>query len=76
MVDQDSIILPFIDEIISIAHKLGISTIAEGIETEYQVNFLHNYNCDFGQGFYFSKPLIFEEALEYIEKYKKTGSLL
>ena len=68
--------ISFIDEIISIAHKLGISTIAEGIETEYQVNFLHNYNCDFGQGFYFSKPLIFEEALEYIEKYKKTGSLL
>ena len=68
--------ISFIDEIISIAHKLGISTIAEGIETEYQINFLHNYNCDFVQGFYFSKPLIFEEALEYIEKYKKTGSLL
>lgn len=68
--------ISFIDEIISIAHKLGISTIAEGIETEYQLNFLHNYNCDFVQGFYFSKPLIFEEALEYIEKYKKTGSLL
>lgn len=64
----------FIDEIISIAHKLGISTIAEGIETEYQLNFLHNYNCDFVQGFYFSKPLIFEDALEYIEKYQKPGS--
>lgn len=66
--------ISFIDEIISIAHKLGISTIAEGIETEYQLNFLHNYNCDFVQGFYFSKPLIFEDALEYIEKYQKPGS--
>lgn len=68
--------ISFIDEINSIAHKLGIKTIAEGIETEYQINFLHAHGCDLVQGFYFSKPLVFEDALKYIEKYKKTGSPL
>ena len=68
--------ISFIDEINSIAHKLGIKTIAEGIETEYQINFLHAHGCDSVQGFYFSKPLVFEDALKYIEKYKKTGSPL
>lgn len=68
--------ITFIDEIISIAHKLGINTVAEGVETDYQIKFLQNYNCDFVQGFYFSKPLIFEDAIGYIKKYKKTGSPL
>ena len=31
--------------------------IAEGIETEGQINILKNLGCDFGQGYYFSKPI-------------------
>jgi EAL domain-containing protein (putative c-di-GMP-specific phosphodiesterase class I) len=66
----------FVDEIISIAHKLNINTIAEGVETPYQIEYLHKKGCDYVQGFLFSKPLIFEDAIKYIENYKKKGSPL
>ena len=48
--------------IISLAHSLKFSTIAEGIETEAQLNFLRQRNCDEMQGYYFSKAV---EASEF-----------
>jgi len=43
--------------IINIAHKMGMTVTAEGIETQNQLNHLRALNCDFGQGFFFFKPL-------------------
>jgi predicted signal transduction protein with EAL and GGDEF domain len=43
--------------IISMAHSLGFTVIAEGIETEDQERFLRNEGCDEGQGYLFSRPL-------------------
>jgi diguanylate cyclase (GGDEF)-like protein/PAS domain S-box-containing protein len=43
--------------ILDVAKHLGLETIAEGVETEAQLNFLEAYGCDHVQGFYFSKPL-------------------
>ena len=51
------------EAIIAMAHKLGITVIAEGIETEEQKDLLTNANCNFGQGFHFSKA-ISAEAFE------------
>lgn len=45
------------EAIIVMAHKLGIKVIAEGVETEQQRTLLAEAECDFGQGYYFSKPL-------------------
>ena len=53
--------------IISMAHELGIKVIAEGAETNEQVNFLKSVNCDFIQGYYYSKPVpqdVFENMLD------------
>ena len=53
--------------IISMAHELGIKVIAEGAETDEQVNFLKSVNCDFIQGYYYSKPVpqdVFENMLD------------
>ncbi|SNT00792.1 PAS domain S-box-containing protein/diguanylate cyclase (GGDEF) domain-containing protein [Noviherbaspirillum humi] len=47
--------------IISLAHSLECSVIAEGAETEQQVDFLRDHDCDSIQGYYFSKPLSAEE---------------
>jgi diguanylate cyclase (GGDEF)-like protein len=45
------------EAIIVMAHKLGIKVIAEGVETEQQKTLLTEADCDFGQGYYFSRPL-------------------
>lgn len=47
--------------IITMAHQLGMQVIAEGIETEEQCALLQGFNCDFGQGYLFSKPIVPEE---------------
>ena len=49
------------------AHDLKMEVIAEGIETKEQAERLHGYNCEKGQGYYFSKPLPFPELLGYID---------
>ncbi|MBN2221394.1 MAG: EAL domain-containing protein [Vallitaleaceae bacterium] len=47
----------FIEEIISIAHKLGYQVVAEGVETIEQKDYLISVNCDYLQGYYLCKPL-------------------
>ncbi len=42
--------------ILSIAHRLSLDAVAEGIETEQQLAFLTKHGCQFGQGYYFSQP--------------------
>jgi len=60
-------------DIISMAHKLGHSVIAEGVEYEEQKQYLIKNNCDFVQGYLFSKPL--PEALA-IDILTKTNAIL
>lgn len=54
-------------DIISMAHKLGHYVVAEGVECEIQKQYLMEYNCDYLQGYLFSKPLSPEMALELLE---------
>lgn len=57
------------DSIIDLVHNLGIHTVAEGIETVGQYEFLAKMKCDYIQGFLMSKPLEEEDAIEFVEKY-------
>ncbi len=43
--------------IIAMAHGLGMSVVAEGIETEEQLQFLRSAGCDIMQGYYFARPM-------------------
>ena len=56
--------LGLIPAILSIAETLGMSAIAEGIETSRQLAQLQHFNCQFGQGYFFSKPLDAAKATE------------
>lgn len=52
--------------IIGLAHNLGLKVVAEGVETEEQFKFLLSADCDYVQGYYFSKPLGLEEILSFL----------
>jgi diguanylate cyclase (GGDEF)-like protein/PAS domain S-box-containing protein len=56
--------------IINLASSLGMLTIAEGVETTGQLNFLRLQGCDEVQGYYFSKPLPAEQFEIYIQNNK------
>ena len=51
-----------IDAVISLAHGLRITTVAEGIETEEQFERLRAMGCDVGQGYLFARPMPAAEA--------------
>ncbi|MFT5162846.1 MAG: diguanylate cyclase (GGDEF)-like protein [Alteromonadaceae bacterium] len=46
-----------IDAIVAMAHKLNLKVIAEGVENVEELDYLQSQNCDYIQGFYFSKPI-------------------
>ncbi len=46
-----------VSAIVKLAQNLGLSVAAEGVETEEQVSGLKALDCDYGQGFYYYRPL-------------------
>ena len=54
--------------IVTLAHNLGMSVIAEGVETRAQLDVLSAMGCEFGQGFYFSRPVPGETAESMIAR--------
>ncbi len=52
--------------IISMAHSLGLQTIAEGVETVEQLQYLREQGCDEIQGYYYSKPLLPEQFEQFL----------
>ncbi|WP_193559166.1 EAL domain-containing protein [Shewanella donghaensis] len=53
--------------IITLAHSLELNVVAEGVETQEQLDFLKHEGCDQVQGFLLSKPLSAEDCLERIK---------
>lgn len=56
-IDTDTYDQALSGAIISMANDLGMSVVAEGIETVTQESFLKSKSCSLGQGYYYSKPL-------------------
>ena len=57
-----------IENIIKMAHRMGLLTIAEGAETLEQYKILKTLGCDYIQGYYFSKPLSCRDFEAYLMK--------
>ncbi|MEA3455398.1 MAG: EAL domain-containing protein [Campylobacterota bacterium] len=55
--------------IIALSHSLGYKVIAEGIENREQEDFLREQGCDYGQGYYFSRPLKSEALMHFIKNH-------
>ncbi|HSB85299.1 MAG TPA: EAL domain-containing protein [Ilumatobacteraceae bacterium] len=55
----------FVRLILSLAHELGFAPIAEGVETEAQVDELNRLECRMAQGYLFAKPMTLADALAF-----------
>ena len=53
--DRDAVVV--VRAIVGMAKELNLNIVAEGIETERQMEFLHGLGCHTGQGYLFSKPI-------------------
>ena len=54
------------EAIISMAHKLGMKVITEGIETEAQSRILSDFECDYGQGYLIAKPTSLADFMVFL----------
>ncbi len=61
--------VPIVSTIISLAKNLQMDAVAEGIETQAQLEKLKQLGCEFGQGYLFSHPLSSEAATQFLAKY-------
>ncbi len=58
-----------VEGVIALSKKLHLYTVAEGIETKEQVEFLERIRCDAIQGYFYSKPLPVKEFEHWVEKW-------
>ncbi len=58
-----------LEMILKMGKMLGLSVVAEGVETDQQISWLRDHQCDELQGFYFSRPVPVTEATRYLESY-------
>ncbi len=67
--EKDNFSSEFLQLLINMIKKLGFNVLAEGVETEEQVNLLKNAGCRFAQGFYYARPMPIPEFLEFLDQH-------
>jgi EAL domain-containing protein (putative c-di-GMP-specific phosphodiesterase class I) len=65
--------LPMIEAIVNLAHNLNLRVMAEGVETEEQLQFLRDASCDLAQGYLFSRALPGAEATAVLASQQETA---
>jgi len=63
-----------IRSVVDMAKHLHLGTLTEGVETEEHLKFLEKIGCDRVQGYYFSKPLPYDEVMELLQEKGVTAS--
>ncbi|WP_299265415.1 EAL domain-containing protein [uncultured Psychrosphaera sp.] len=56
------------ETVINLGQKLGLETIAEGIETQFQLDYVKNLGCDEVQGYFHAKPMPVDELETFLAK--------
>ena len=71
-ITADSRLRAIVRHSIGLAHDLGMTVVAEGIESENQLNMLRSIGCDFGQGYLFSKPVPADDICQMLAAQNKS----
>ena len=61
--------------IIAMGHSLGLDVVAEGVETEQQLQFLRRRGCDQIQGYWLSRPLVADDCLAFIRGWQPNPAI-
>ena len=56
--------------VITLAREMGLHVVAEGVETEEQFSYLKSHGCEAFQGYYFAKPMEFDNLVHWIRSVK------
>jgi EAL domain-containing protein (putative c-di-GMP-specific phosphodiesterase class I) len=59
-----------VQKTIEMGHEFGIQVVAEGVETQGQLNLLRSYGCDCAQGYLFSRPIPAVEMANWLRMYR------
>jgi EAL domain-containing protein (putative c-di-GMP-specific phosphodiesterase class I) len=65
-----------LESIVSLADKLSMRTVAEGIETQEELHFVQSIGCGIGQGFLLGEPMGYAELREYEQSHHATDVVL
>lgn len=57
-----------LEQVVSMANKLNLGLLAEGVETKEQIDLLHNIGCDQVQGYYYAKPMPEDDFFALLSK--------
>lgn len=63
---EDSVGLSIVKTCIVLGHELNMQVVAEGVESQNQLDLLKSLNCDLAQGYFFSKPLSPDGMTKYL----------
>lgn len=67
--EKDNFTSEFLQLLINMIKQLGFKVLAEGVETEEQVELLKNAGCRFAQGFYYARPMPINEFLDFLDQH-------
>ena len=60
-IGTETVTSPVLDAVLTLAKRLNMSTVAEGVETPEQARWLREHGVNFMQGYYFSRPMTLEQ---------------
>ncbi|MFB2935836.1 putative bifunctional diguanylate cyclase/phosphodiesterase [Aerosakkonemataceae cyanobacterium BLCC-F154] len=62
--------LDIVETIIALAHRLDLNVVAEGVESQAQQDILRNLHCEYGQGYFFARPLHPQTIITWIANWE------
>ena len=66
---------PVLPQTVRMLREMNVQIVAEGVETFEQVVMLRGMDCDFLQGYYYSKPLSEEHFIRYLKKFNNVENI-
>lgn len=68
-IDENDTNQKIVASVVELGRELGVEVIAEYVETERQRDLLNDLGCHWYQGYYYSKPILIDEFIEFIKSY-------